>query len=1259
MRCKCLRVVLTAIALTLAVASGGMAFLAPSDPTLPNIDTRLSGLQTQAALGPDDQEATNRLKGRVRNVQIHVDRITGRPASMYSTEQLLTGADGEGKAVPRERAAGIPRSDKDRPVKAFLKEYRNLFGHGPEALEQARVRWDFTAFENRLRKVVWVQELDGIEVFGGSLIASMTTGGELASIHSRFLSNPGNAASAMVANRQHVQKHPKVSVTQALSLAAESLGMQIPEQSFVPTGEPGCDEMSQTFAVASLDRPVSAKLVWLPLNANAMTLCWHIGMVRENGDLYRLLVDVQTGEVRIRHCLTHYLARKPAVYGIFDTSPAPLSPTWSTPSTALPPVKGKQIRSLINIDPIASPNGWLPDDPDWSTGEPMDNIFLYSNNLPAYWYYNIWLLGDPYRVFDFPVVFNAYGDLSNATDYWQAGVTNAFYWGNFMHDVTYRYGFTENAGNYQNNQFGRNWKEDPYSRGDAAQIITRHPDCLNNARARYFDEYSYCWLIPRRDGRIVEVEMGMFNDGSIWRDSAMDADVIIHEYTHLMSNRLVNSGGGMIWWSESGLAEGWSDFFALALTRHPYYTALNGDYNGCFAIGPYVSATFRNTVGKEYPYYFGARRFPYSTDMSKNPLTVADIDPSQYSIPSGVPMAPNDSWPDEPHNAGEVWCSILWDARCNLVKKLGVTGNDVVLHLATTGMMLTSFSEQDTTWMKARDAMLLADTVLYGGAHHNELWEAFAKRGLGHNSYMAYWCDMCEHYRWCTFDIQESYNVPTTANQVAFPEFSVPGGCYTGPRTLGITCATDYATIRCTTDGSDPDETSPIYSQPFDITTNMIVKARAYKAGMTPSDIKMATYSVQSDLHAAKVSYPDGTDVDFEHMVVTACLPNPDQTGQYWVYVENLDRISGIRVNTSSSHTVGDTIDITGTIETDNTRGERYIAATQTALNTSSAFTVEPIGMRGEWVGGGSQGLLPIIREGSGITTVGMLVQTWGVVWWRGTDYFYVDDGSGLWDGAWIENNTWQGQWASGIYVKLPTGVTPPPLGSTVKVTGVCGARKLHSDYAKRMIYARAQNDIEEITTWNTTAGTLTPGGWNMLTMPGVLKGWPYAESVFHACSGPPIVCDGNLKRWCPLNQQWAFFSGCEVLFNACLVSEGYALYVPSGGATSYCYDWAPVTSDQLISLPKGSFKPDFCSFIGNPFTTDIEWNDISVTDAGSKMPLVEAMKLGWIHKIESWDGANWQTLSANQIATGYMLSKKGYRVYPNRDNMALLLPKP
>jgi len=79
---------------------------------------------------------------------------------------------------------------------------------------------------------------------------------------------------------------------------------------------------------------------------------------------------------------------------------------------------------------------------------------------------------------------------------------------------------------------------------------------------------------------------------------------------------------------------------------------------------------------------------------------------------------------------------------------------------------------------------------------------------------------------------------------VATPEFSPPPGSYTSAQNVAITCATAGATIRYTTNGSDPTESSTAYSSPVAISTTTTLKAKAWKSGMTASGVQSGTYTI-------------------------------------------------------------------------------------------------------------------------------------------------------------------------------------------------------------------------------------------------------------------------------------------------------------------------------------------------------------------------------------------------------------------------------
>ncbi|MGC9362624.1 MAG: chitobiase/beta-hexosaminidase C-terminal domain-containing protein, partial [Candidatus Syntrophosphaera sp.] len=90
----------------------------------------------------------------------------------------------------------------------------------------------------------------------------------------------------------------------------------------------------------------------------------------------------------------------------------------------------------------------------------------------------------------------------------------------------------------------------------------------------------------------------------------------------------------------------------------------------------------------------------------------------------------------------------------------------------------------------------------------------------------------------------------TVTGQVAIdpPVFSLPEGIYQSSQTVSINTSTTPAgaTVRYTTDGSTPTETSPNYSAPINIplNTTMTIKAVAFLVDWVPSIVYSATYTV-------------------------------------------------------------------------------------------------------------------------------------------------------------------------------------------------------------------------------------------------------------------------------------------------------------------------------------------------------------------------------------------------------------------------------
>ncbi|GAA2758585.1 M36 family metallopeptidase [Actinopolymorpha rutila] len=222
-------------------------------------------------------------------------------------------------------------------------------------------------------------------------------------------------------------------------------------------------------------------------------------------------------------------------------------------------------------------------------------------------------------------------------------------------------------------------------------------------------------------------------------DGAFDAGVVAHEYAHAMANRLVGGpDAGITTASGRAVAEGWADLVAaefLAETgRSPSPSPQTGPELGA-KTGPTVTGPTESTAIGAYVAgngWRGVRNYRLGTA----PLNYGNVG---YD-PAGGPAAD-----------GEIWSAVNWDLRRALVRKYAATapsGDRALQHACATGGLPVSRCPGNRRWIQlvvdsmslqqssvsmlaARDALLAADRLRFGGVDLPELWEAFARRGLG------------------------------------------------------------------------------------------------------------------------------------------------------------------------------------------------------------------------------------------------------------------------------------------------------------------------------------------------------------------------------------------------------------------------------------------------------------------------------------------------------------------------------------------------
>ncbi|KAI0878673.1 extracellular elastinolytic metallo proteinase [Hypoxylon argillaceum] len=280
--------------------------------------------------------------------------------------------------------------------------------------------------------------------------------------------------------------------------------------------------------------------------------------------------------------------------------------------------------------------------------------------------------------------------------YANASVTQLFYTANVYHDVLYDLGFTEAAGNFETNNNGKGGVGNDF-------VILNSQDGSGTNNANF---------ATPPDGQSGRMRMYRWTYSTPQRDCAFEAGVILHEYTHGLSNRLTGgpANTNCLQTTEAGgMGEGWGDFMATAI-RLKQTDTRNTDYS----LGAWV---YNNAAG--------IRNYLYSTKLTVNPY--------MYTTANTY---------NEVHDIGEIWATMLYEVMWNLIDKHGLStaqkptfsngiptdGKFLTMKLVVDGMALQPCNPN---FIQARDAILDADKALTGGDNACEIWTAFAKRGLG------------------------------------------------------------------------------------------------------------------------------------------------------------------------------------------------------------------------------------------------------------------------------------------------------------------------------------------------------------------------------------------------------------------------------------------------------------------------------------------------------------------------------------------------
>jgi hypothetical protein len=630
-----------------------------------------------------------RLKSTVYMLAVDESELYGTPYFVRSTYDFLT----EKRAV-----------DAKVVVSDYVRAWPAVFEISPAELRQARMKRDYYTRHNGVRHLTYQQQHAGVDIFECEVRANVMPDGRLINISSTMLPRPEGG---------FVVPEFRLSDAEAVAAAAKACRVELtgpiwPKGSAEgPTHKRAWDHTGDFRP----DEEVVTERVYFAVTRDDIRSAWKVVVpVHGIGHTYDVIVDAQDGSLLWRANRLCFGTTQPITMRVYTSgSPAPGHPGTPTQNGFQFPFVERQ---LVTITPEMmapySPNGWINDNESETLGNNVDAHADHDgNNSPDLPRPN----GGPSRVFDFPL-----DVMASPQTYKDAAVVQMFYYCNMYHDQFYAMGFDEAAGNYQQINFTGQGVGNDRIQADVQDRYLPPSGTPSSNNANF--------TTSGTDGSTGRCQMYVFIGPEPDRDGTLDADIVYHELTHGTSIRL---HGGLTGVQPQSMGEGWGDFVAIASFAEP-----DDDFEGVFATGGYATYQFSffAPVGSwNFNYYSGIRRFPYSVDFSKNPQTYADIDPAQQSYPPDVPRNTSISnTANEVHNAGEVWCNTLIECRAALMRHHGFEGNQRMLQLVVDGMKL---SPGNPNMLVARDAILQADMVNYGGEDMAQLWHGFARRGMG------------------------------------------------------------------------------------------------------------------------------------------------------------------------------------------------------------------------------------------------------------------------------------------------------------------------------------------------------------------------------------------------------------------------------------------------------------------------------------------------------------------------------------------------
>ncbi|HEX5112738.1 MAG TPA: M36 family metallopeptidase, partial [Saprospiraceae bacterium] len=418
----------------------------------------------------------------------------------------------------------------------LLDQHKNELGLTAEDITEYNISSAYKTDHLHVTHVYLEQRYKDIPVYAGILNLNLVND-QVVSFGNRWITDLKSKAPSLT---------PKINAHDAVARAAAHLGFNniIPKEISKEKNKEGQFAMFKFEPTGISFDTISASLAWLTSEQKNVFLCWKVTIAqRTSEDVWIILIDALTGAFIKKDNLTQHCSF-PMPNGNFakqeDIQPINLSPA--------PPMMVVQDSSYnVFAMPVESPShgsrtiqtrpwlnagagnnavtlGWHSNGTTNYTSTRGNNVYAYddinNDNAPG-------VVPDTFNLrFDYP-----YYVSTNAQLNLKACITDLFYWNNLMHDVTYQYGFTEPAGNFQSNNLNRGG-----AGGDDVQAEAQDGGGTNNAN-----------FSTPADGSKPRMQMYLWSSASTYplrinSPTSIDGQLLSVESNFSTNNKLINVG---------------------------------------------------------------------------------------------------------------------------------------------------------------------------------------------------------------------------------------------------------------------------------------------------------------------------------------------------------------------------------------------------------------------------------------------------------------------------------------------------------------------------------------------------------------------------------------------------------------------------------------------------------------------------------------------------------------------------------------------